>query len=123
MSLGVKEVAYVCHPSTDIPRARAFYEGVLGLKPLVNMEGSPGMWWIEYDVGGTALAVTNFIPCAPGASPTVVALEVADLDAALAAVKAAAVPVTLEIQDFGPCRMFTVTTPDAHGLMFHQRKS
>jgi predicted enzyme related to lactoylglutathione lyase len=123
MSIGVKEVAYVCHPSTDIPRARAFYEGVLGLKPLVNMEGSPGMWWIEYDVGGTALAVTNFIPCAPGASPTVVALEVADLDAALAAVQAAAVPVTLEIQDFGPCRMFTVTTPDAHGLMFHQRKS
>ena len=28
-----KEIAFIAYPVTDIPRARKFYEGVLGLKP------------------------------------------------------------------------------------------
>ena len=32
MSLQVIEIAFSAYPVTDIPRARAFYEGVLGLK-------------------------------------------------------------------------------------------
>ena len=29
---------------------------------------------------------------------------------------------TLEIQDFKPCRMFTMKTADGHGIIFHKRK-
>ena len=32
----VTEIAFTCYPVTDMPRARAFYEGVLGLKPTMD---------------------------------------------------------------------------------------
>jgi catechol 2,3-dioxygenase-like lactoylglutathione lyase family enzyme len=91
MPIKIKEVAFVCHPSSDIPRARDFYEKLLGLKTGMEIEFAPGMWWIEYDVGGVALAVSNAYP--PGrAGGTSLALEVADLDDTLAAVRAAGIP-------------------------------
>ena len=121
MSIKVKEVAFIFHPVSDIARARQFYEGLLGLKAGMQGEFAPGTWWIEYDVGGTALAVSNVSPPS-GAAGATVALEVADLDAALAAVRAAAVPVTIDVQEFPPCRMFEVQTADGHKIMFHQRK-
>ena len=62
MSIKIKEVAFVCHPVTDIARARAFYEKLLGLRILLEIEFSPGSWWIEYDVAGVALAVSNAGP-------------------------------------------------------------
>jgi catechol 2,3-dioxygenase-like lactoylglutathione lyase family enzyme len=40
-------IAYTGSPVTDIKRARAFYEGILGLKP--SMESAGGMW-VEYDL-------------------------------------------------------------------------
>lgn len=122
MSMQIKEIAFVFHPVSDIARARKFYEGLLGLKAGMQGEFAPGTWWIEYDVAGTALAVSNVSPPS-GESGAVLALEVADLDASLAAVKAAGIPLTIEVQDFPPCRMFEVKTADGHKIMFHQRKS
>jgi predicted enzyme related to lactoylglutathione lyase len=99
-----------------------FYENVLGLKTGMMIEFQPGMWWIEYDINGVALAISNAFPSGKPGSGSL-ALEVANLDEALAAIKAAQVPVTLEIQDFSPCRMFVVSSPDGHSIMFHQRKA
>jgi catechol 2,3-dioxygenase-like lactoylglutathione lyase family enzyme len=31
--LHVTKIAFACYAVTDMPRARAFYEGALGLKP------------------------------------------------------------------------------------------
>ena len=31
--INITEIAFCCYAVTDVPRARAFYEGVLGLKP------------------------------------------------------------------------------------------
>jgi predicted enzyme related to lactoylglutathione lyase len=121
MSIKVKEVAFIFHPVSDIARARQFYEGLLGLKAEMQAEFGAGTWWIEYDVGGTALAVSNVSPPS-GEAGAVLALEVADLDASLAAVRAAGVPVTLDVQEFPPCRMFEVKTADGHKVMLHQRK-
>lgn len=54
MSIQIKEVAFVFHPVTDIARARKFYQDLLGLKMLVQVEFAPGQWWIEYDIAGQA---------------------------------------------------------------------
>jgi predicted enzyme related to lactoylglutathione lyase len=121
MPIKINEVAFVFHSTADIPRAREFYGNLLGLKTGMNHEFSPGMWWIEYDVGGVALAVSNaYRPSGTGGAS--LALEVADLDQALAAVKEAGVEVTIEPQDFSPCRMFGIASPDGHAIVFHQRK-
>jgi catechol 2,3-dioxygenase-like lactoylglutathione lyase family enzyme len=123
MGIQIKEIAFVYHPVTDIARARAFYETLLGLKTGKEMEFAPGVWWIEYDVAGVALAISNAMPAAGGVGGDGLALEVADLDAALAAVRAAGIPLTVEPQEFTPCRMFAVNSPDGHSITFHKRKA
>ena len=119
MSIQVKEIAFVFHPVTDIARARGFYEGVLGLKTGIQVEFGPGQWWIEFDVAGQALAISNAMPGTPSASLT---LEVANLDESLAAVKAAGVTIAFDVMEFPPCRMFAIKDPDGNQIGLHQRK-
>ncbi len=120
MSIQVKEFAFVFHPVTDIDRARKFYEGFLGLKTGFQIEFAPGQWWIEYDVAGQALALSNAMPGKPASA---LALEVADLDDALAAAKSAGIPIANEVMDFPPCRMCRVKDPDGNEIGLHQRKA
>jgi predicted enzyme related to lactoylglutathione lyase len=122
MSSPIKEFAFVLHPVGDIPRARQFYEKLLGLKAGMEIEFAPGAWWIEYDVGGVALAVSNGAPASAG-SGTSIALEVDDLDAMLASVKGANIALTQEPVEFPVCRMFGINSPDGHPIMFHRRKA
>ncbi len=120
MSIQVKELAFIFHPVTDIPRARQFYEGLLGLKTGVQVEFAPGQWWIEYDIAGQALALSNAMPGShTSASLT---LEVADLDAALATVKSTGTPLAFEVMEFPPCRMFAIRDPDGNQIGLHQKK-
>jgi catechol 2,3-dioxygenase-like lactoylglutathione lyase family enzyme len=55
----IKEIAFTGSSVTDMKRARAFYENVLGLKPAQEMAGGK---WIEYEVGGGIFAITNIDP-------------------------------------------------------------
>ena len=120
MSIQVKEIAFVYHPVTDIAASRKFYEQLLGLKILLQIEFAPGQWWIEYDIAGQALAVSNAMP---GPASSSLALEVADLDAALQAVKAAGVTLSRDLLEFPPCRMFQVKDPGGNEITLHQRKT
>jgi predicted enzyme related to lactoylglutathione lyase len=120
MSIQVKEVAFVFHPVTEIARAREFYEGFLGLKTGVQVEFTPGQWWIEFDVAGVALAISNAMPGTPASSLT---LEVADIDAAIAAVHAAKITLAFDLMEFPPCRMFAIKDPDGNQIGLHQRKA
>ena len=120
MSIQVKEIAFVFHAVTDIPRAREFYEGLLGLKTGMQIEFASGQWWIEYDIAGQALAISNGMPGAPA---TCLALEVTDLDASLATVRATTTPIALELTEFPPCRMFIIKDPDGNQITLHQRKA
>jgi predicted enzyme related to lactoylglutathione lyase len=119
MSIQVKELAFVFHPITDVARARKFYEGFLGLKAGVQVEFGPGQWWIEYDIAGQALAVTNAMPGTPQAS---LALEIADLDGALKEAKSTGIVIKGDVMEFPPCRMFQVKDPDGNEITLHQRK-
>jgi len=120
MSIKVKEVAFVFHPVTDVARARKFYEEFLGLKVGVQVEIAPGQWWIEFDIAGQALAVSNAVPGTPASSLT---LEVANLDEALAAVRAANIPLAFGPMEFPPCRMAAIKDPDGNQIGLHQRKA
>jgi predicted enzyme related to lactoylglutathione lyase len=117
----IKEIAFVFHPVADVERARGFYGTLLGLKVLLEMEVQPGVWWIEYNIAGAALAVSN-VSAPLGSSGATLALEVEHLDDCLAALRDAKIPLTIEVQDFPPCRMFGINSPDGHPIMFHQRK-
>jgi predicted enzyme related to lactoylglutathione lyase len=122
VSIQVKQVAFIYHQVTDIVRAREFYEQLLGLKVGVEYEGAPGKWWIEYDVGGVAFAIKNFEPSSSKGG-AILALEVADIDAAVAAARSANVPITAELGEFPRCRSCAIKDPDGNQIILHQLKS
>jgi catechol 2,3-dioxygenase-like lactoylglutathione lyase family enzyme len=51
----IKDIAFVCCAVSDMSRARAFYEGVLALKP--NAPVGPNPYCIEYDIGAGTFAI------------------------------------------------------------------
>jgi predicted enzyme related to lactoylglutathione lyase len=122
MSLKIKELAFVLHKVSDIARARDFYGNTLGLKLGIDKEFAPGLFWLEYDIGGTALGVSNS-EAPKGTSNASIAIEVEDIDAALAALKASGATVEFEIFEFPVCKLFGITSPDGHSIMFHQKKA
>ena len=119
----IAEVAFFAYAVSDMPKARAFYEGVLGLKPSAEFNGSGNPNWVEYNIGSTTLGVG----CAPGMwdpSPkgASAALEVQDFEEALSTVKAKGVPIVLGPHDFSSCRMVVVADPDGNRITLHKRK-
>jgi predicted enzyme related to lactoylglutathione lyase len=67
-----------------------------------------------------ALAISNAMPGTPASSLT---LEVADIDAAIAAVHAAKITLAFDLMEFPPCRMFAIKDPDGNQIGLHQRKA
>jgi len=73
-----KKIAFTGIPVTDMKRARAFYEGVLGLK--AAGEFGEGVW-IEYEIGPDTLAIGSVgDQWKPSEDGTSVAIEVEDFD-------------------------------------------
>ncbi len=122
MSIAIKEVAFINFPTTDVPRTRAFYEGVLGLSNTLAIELEPGKWWLEYNIGDTTLALSN-LHAPEGRGGCCVALEVADLDAALASLQAAGVTPSFAPMETPVCRILGLKDPDGNDLALHQRKA
>ena len=120
----ITEIAFSCYAVTEVARARAFYEGVLGLKPTAEVGNPGGMQWIEYDIGPGTLA----IGCAPGMfkpgpDGCSVALEVDDFDAAVATLKQNNVKFRMEPTETPVCRMAMIFDPDGNTLCIHKRKA
>jgi len=121
--LKVIELAFCCYAVTDMPRARAFYEGVLGLKPTTVVDSEHGKW-TEYEFGPYALA----IGCAPGMfkpgpDGCSAALEVEDFDAAVSHLRANKVKFRLEPASTPVCRMAMVFDPDGNTICIHKRNA
>jgi predicted enzyme related to lactoylglutathione lyase len=119
----VTEIAFSVYPVTDLKRARAFYEGTLGLKPGMVYEGD-GVGWIEYEIGPGVVAIgagsEHFKPSANGGS---VAFEVADFDQAINELKQTGAKFVIERLDFPGCRMAAVHDPDGNTVTIHRRKN
>jgi catechol 2,3-dioxygenase-like lactoylglutathione lyase family enzyme len=118
--INVTELAFTCYPVTDIPRARAFYEDIIGLKPTMVHE-SEGGGWVEYEIGGGAFAIGKWESWLPSAAGASVAFEVEDFDAAIAKLKAAGVPFKMEPFPTPVCHMAFVTDPDGSSICIHKR--
>ena len=117
----VNEIAFVGYPVTDQARARAFYEGVLGLKATMEMD-SDGHFWIEYEIGDSTLGLSNYWkpPTEPKMGP-ISALEVGDYDRTLALLKEKGVPI-LETNESPVCFSTMFADPDGNSLFIHKRK-
>jgi predicted enzyme related to lactoylglutathione lyase len=120
----ISAIAYTAYPVTDMPRARAFYEGLLGLKTSTVFEHE-GRHWIEYDIGAGTLGISNMSadkwkPSPDGPS---MALEVEDFAAAVGVLRGGGVRFSIEPMDTGVCEMAIVADPDGNSLIIHRRKS
>ena len=116
--------AFTGYPVTDLARARAFYEGILGLKPATVWEGG-GKGWIEYELGDSTLAIGNgagdkWLPSSHGPG---IALEVEDFSAAIEALRAAEVKFAMEPVEFPSCNMVIIQDPDGNRLVVHKKKA
>ncbi len=117
----ITEIAFTGSPVTDMKRARAFYEGVLGLKP--TMESAGGMW-VEYDVGAGTLGLGCYgEDWKPSPNGTCIAFEVDSLDSEIARLKSKGVPIHMEPTDTPVCRFAIICDPDGNKIMLHKRKA
>lgn len=108
---------FFVYPVTDMPRARAFYTDVLGLRETANWEDK----WIEYDIGNSTLALSSAMDDAqPGAKAGAAALEAPDFDAAVAWLKSKGVRFIFEPTDTGVCQFARFTDPDGNHLILHR---
>jgi predicted enzyme related to lactoylglutathione lyase len=116
----IKEAAFFGYPVTDLPRARKFYEGILGLTPTSEPTTVP---WIEYELGNATLGLgaygSGWKPTPDGA---MIAFEVENFDEAVADLKKLGVPVTFDSMETPVCHFAIVRDPDGNAVMIHQRK-
>lgn len=118
----LQKVAFTMYPVKDMARARAFYEGVLGLGPSASGASSP---WVEYDLpGGGCLAITTVTDHGPSASAGgTIAFEVDDLAALVADLKAKDVPIPADDIESPVCRMAVCLDPDGNSIILHKLKT
>ena len=116
----INALAFVGIPVTDMKRARAFYEGVLGLKVSEEMMGGK---WVEYSLGNNTLAIASVGPeWVPSDQGTGAAFEVEDFDDAIKRLKDRHVRFAAELFETPCCHMAVVQDPDGNKLMIHKLK-
>jgi catechol 2,3-dioxygenase-like lactoylglutathione lyase family enzyme len=116
-----QKVAFTMFPVAVPSRARAFYEGVLGLtRGLASPDGT----WTEYDLpGGGCLALFRHPDPAFGRPPggASVALEVADLDVLNRRLAKAGVVYQGGVVHGPQCRMSNILDSEGNAIILHER--
>ncbi len=118
-----KDIAVTTYAVSNIKKARAFYEGVLGLTPNDEYPAKEDSAWIEYNIGSGCLAIgcgDGWNPSSDGASAM---LEAIDFDAVIKKLKDAKSKFKVEPMDFPGCRMAAVFDPDNNVVGIHQKKA
>ena len=114
----VKHIAFTVYPVTDMVRARAFYEGDLGLKPSMDFEGK----WVEYDLSGACFALTTMMG---GVTPSAsaggqIAFEVDNVGRMIETLRKKGVQVIIEPMSSPVCRLAVVSDPEGNGVILHR---
>lgn len=118
----ITEIAFTCYPVTDMPRARHFYETVLGLTPSMVF-GNETTGWVEYDIGAATLSIgSGASGWNPNAGGGCIGLEVEDLDQAVSQLTQHKVPMKERIQT-PVCEMVVASDPDGNSIILHHRKT
>lgn len=118
----IKEFAFVAYPVTDLPRARAFYEGVLGFTRQ-ETEKDAERYWFEYEVGPHTLGIGQSPRWKPSPDGPSLALEVEDFEAAVEHLKSHNVAFFMGPLETPVCHMVVVQDPDGNKITLHKRKS
>lgn len=118
-----KDVAFTAYAVTDMPRAREFYEGVLGLKTNGEFDGSGNPDYVEYDVGSSTLAIGKSDLWKPSEDGASVALEVEDFDEVMKVLKEKGVTIAMGPHDFPSCQMVVIRDPDMNKITLHKKKA
>ena len=122
----ITEIAFTGYAVTDMSRAKAFYEGVLGLKKSRGFGQDGGEeQWVEYDIGAGCLSLMagGGKDWPPSPYGTAAALEVDDFQGYVDKLRAAKVKFVFEPMETPVCWMVTVADPDGNRVMIHKRKS
>ncbi len=119
----IKDIAFVGYPTTDMKKARAFYEGLLGLVP-TNEFGpvTDESEFIEYAVGSGTLSIGKMDNWKPSSDGPSAAFEVDDFDDVIKKLKDNNIVFVIDPMDTPVCHMAVVQDYDGNGLMIHQRK-
>ena len=117
------EVAFTCYPATDLAASRAFYEGILGLKPSIDTPLGEDGGWVEYEIGAHAFSIGKAPGWLPSPDGPSCGLETEDFEATIAALKTAGVSFKMEPFETPVCHMAMVLDPAGNVLIIHKRKS
>ena len=115
----IQSIAFTSYPVTDLARARAFYEGILGLKHTGEPTTVP---WIEYDLGNATLGLGCYEGWKPSSDGAMMAFEVDDFEKSISELKQAGVPVHFDSTETPICHFAIVRDPDDNAVMIHKRK-
>ena len=114
----IKELAFIAYSVRDVPRAKAFYRDVIGLKPGKMFSDQ----WAEFDVGSMTFGIGNGEPLGmpPGKSFGAV-FEVDDINADRDRLVKAGAEAS-EVHESPVCFSVFFADPEGNKLGIHQRK-
>ena len=116
----ITSVAFTVYPVSDFPKARHFYEKLLGLTPTSDHEDV----WLEYELGDSTFAITTTdMGHTPGAKGAVIAFETSELDSFVRQLKENGVTFVTDIFPTEVCRMAVIQDPDGNHIVIHKRNS
>jgi predicted enzyme related to lactoylglutathione lyase len=116
----ITEIAFFTFPVADVPRARRFYEGVLGLKMTHSFQDA----WIEYDIGASTFAIAQAdAEHRPALKGGAIAFEVDDFDTELMRLKDAGARFVVEPSSTPVCRLAILADPDGNEIIIHKRNA
>jgi predicted enzyme related to lactoylglutathione lyase len=121
----ITEIAFTGYSVRDMKRAKAFYEGVLGLQKSRGFGQHNGEeQWVEYDIGPGCLALISGgeMDWPPGAQGTAAALEVDDFPGCVERLRTSGVKFVFEPVESPMCWMVVVHDPDGNRVVLHHRK-
>ncbi len=119
----LKKVAFTMFPVKDTTRARAFYEGTLGL--CVGKHSDNGVW-TEYDLpSGGCLALFNHPDPKSAADPggASIAFEVEDLDVLVARLRAEGLKFEADDVQSPVCRMAILKDSEGNTVILHKLRT
>lgn len=119
-----KEFSFVVYSVTDVKKSRAFYEGILGLKPTSIYEDAD-FSYIEYEVGQDTLAIgKGAASFKPGKTGATVALElVGNFDQMVEKLIQKKVKIIRKKHEGPICTFVLVADPSGNQIMLHKRKN
>lgn len=114
----VRAIDFIVTVVSDADRAKAFYEGVLGLKST----GFGDENWIEFDTHPVSFGLDAAPLITESPSKTAVALAVDDVAAAVEELRQKGVTILAEPFESPVCFVAVIADPDGNPIYLHKRK-